>query len=332
MDVGFSADQEEIRATAREMLARRAPLTSLATVADEGRYDAALWQEIVALGWPGVAVPEQYGGLGSGAVELTILAEELGYAVAASPFISVATAITLIDNAGTDAQRGGWLQRLVAGEATATAALAASGRSELVPDAIGAAALVLVDGDRTASLVRADEASVEAVATIDPCGFYAEVAAGGGEPLSGDVAAAVDRVEVLLAAHLVGISQRALDLTVAFVAERQQFGSPVGAFQAVSHRCAEILLETERARSCVYLAAWSADSDPDRLPYAASLAKAAAVRAAAFATSAAIQLHGAVGFTWEADVHWLFKRARMVSAQFEAAAAHLSRAARLAAS
>jgi len=130
-------------------------------------------------------------------------------------------------------------------------------------------------------------------------------------PLPGDPSPGTDIAAVLLAAELVGVCQCALDTTVAYVKERKQFGAPVGSFQAVSHRCAEMLVLTEGSRSAAYAAAWAADADPTGLPEAASIAKASASEAGRDVTAAAIQLHGGIGFTWEADLHWLYKRAQL---------------------
>ena len=114
-----------------------------------------------------------------------------------------------------------------------------------------------------------------------------------------------------ISSELVGVCDRALEMTVAYVKDRKQFGVPVGAFQAVSHRCAQMLLETEQARAATAFAGWSADADPDGLAEAAAMAKAAASDAGREVTASAIQAHGGIGFTWEADVHWLFKRAQI---------------------
>jgi alkylation response protein AidB-like acyl-CoA dehydrogenase len=114
---------------------------------------------------------------------------------------------------------------------------------------------------------------------------------------------------VAVSAELVGVCDRAVEMTVAYVKERRQFGVPVGSYQAVSHRCAQMLLDSERARSSTAFAAWAADAGSERLPEAAAMAKAAASEAAVDVTASAIQAHGGIGFTWEADVHWLYKRA-----------------------
>jgi alkylation response protein AidB-like acyl-CoA dehydrogenase len=127
------------------------------------------------------------------------------------------------------------------------------------------------------------------------------------------------------------VCERALAMTVAYAKERRQFGTPVGAYQAVSHRCAQMLLDTECARAAVSFAAWAADADAELLPEAAAMAKIAASDAGRDVTAAAIQLHGGIGFTWEADVHWLYKRAQLDAALLGGARVHRARLARIAA-
>jgi alkylation response protein AidB-like acyl-CoA dehydrogenase len=121
---------------------------------------------------------------------------------------------------------------------------------------------------------------------------------------------------------VVGVCQRALDMTLEYVKDRRQFGVPVGGFQAVAHRCAQMLLYTESARSTAYFAAWAADADPERAAEAAALAAAAAADGGREVTASAIQAHGGIGFTWEADVHWLYKRAQLDSALLGGARRH----------
>ena len=135
----------------------------------------------------------------------------------------------------------------------------------------------------------------------------------------------------MLAAEVLGICQRALEMTLEYVKNRKQFGVAVGSFQAVSHRCAEMLRHTESVRSTAYFAAWAADADPDRLPEAAALAAAAAAEAGREVTASAIQAHGGIGFTWEADVHWLYKRAQLDVALLGGARRHRATLARIAA-
>jgi alkylation response protein AidB-like acyl-CoA dehydrogenase len=172
--------------------------------------------------------------------------------------------------------------------------------------------LVLVqEDDLRARVCARKEVVVEPVDSIDPTRPAARVSAASqaGEPLEGDARGGLDRALVAIASELVGVCERALTMTVAYVKERKQFGVPVGSYQAVSHRCAQMLLDTEKARSLTAFAAWAADADPQRLGETAAMAKAAASEAGVEVTSSAIQAHGGIGFTWEADVHWLYKRA-----------------------
>jgi alkylation response protein AidB-like acyl-CoA dehydrogenase len=304
MNFDFTDDQRTIKATARELLAGRSSLARVRAAAESGRDDEALWRELCGLGWPGIAVAEEHGGQGLGAVELAVLLEELGYAVAATPLLGSALAALAIEHAGSDEQRARWLPGLASGELTG-----AFGRADLVAGGADADVVVL----DAARVVARAEAGAEPLDAIDPTRRYARVR-GQGEPLPGDTAAAADRAAGAIAAELVGVCQRALDMTVAYVKERKQFGVPVGAFQAVGHRCAEMLLHTEGARSAAYFAAWAAGAAPDRLPEAAGLARAAAGEAGLEVTGSAIQAHGGIGFTWEADVHWLYKRAQLDAA------------------
>ena len=324
MDFGLTDDQRDIQRTARELLGSRAGAERVREHAEAGRTDDALWKELAELGWPGIAVAEEHGGQGLGAVELAILCEELGRTVAPVPFLPTVLAATLIEHAGSAEQRERWLPGLASGELRG----AAGDTPELVHGGAGADVIVLVSGGE-ARLVEGGEA--EPAASIDPTRPAARVPADAGEPLCGDVAAAADRALVAVAAELVGVCERALEMTVAYVKDRKQFGTPVGAYQAVSHRCAQMLLDTEGARAAVSLAAWAADADPERLPEAAAMAKAAASDAGREVTAAAIQLHGGIGFTWEADVHWLFKRAQLDAALLGGGSAHRARLARIAA-
>ena len=217
-------------------------------------------------------------------------------------------AATLIEHAGSDEQRARWLPGLASGELTG----AAGDTPELVHGGAGADVIVLVSGGE-ARAARGRRGRARRLDRLHPPRRAGRDGAAG-EPLPGDVAAAVDRALVAVAAELVGVCERALEMTVAYVKDRKQFGTPVGAYQAVSHRCAQMLLDTEGARAAVSFAAWAADADPERLPEAAAMAKAAASDAGREVTAAAIQLHGGIGFTWEADVHWLFKRAQLDAA------------------
>ena len=328
MDFGFSDEQRAIKETAREMLANRSPLAKVRQAAESRTYDDALWREICELGWPGIAIAEEHGGQGLGMVELAILCEELGYACAATPFLSNASAGIFIERAGSDRQRERWLAGIASGEGRGAAAFQPRS-NDLVPDAEGATALVLNDGDR-AVVVGGSDAQIEPVELIDATRSYANVSASAGDPLPGEVEAAADRSVVALAAELTGIAQRALEIAVEYANERQQFGRPIGAYQAVSHRCAGMLYETEEARSLTYYAAWCADAEPESLPLAASMAKARASEAAWRVTNNAIQVLGGIGFTWEHDIHFLLKRAKVGAELLGDARLHRERVASLA--
>jgi alkylation response protein AidB-like acyl-CoA dehydrogenase len=306
MNFDFDEDQHTIKATARELLAARSPFERVRASAEAGRDDDALWRELCELGWPGIAVPEAHGGQGLGVVELAVLLEELGYAVAATPLLGTALAALALERGGTPEQRDRWLPGLASGELTG-----AFGPPDLVADADGAAVLVLAGADGVRVVARED-ADVEPVAAIDPTRRYGRVQGEG--PALDAPASALDAAAAVLAAEVVGVCQRSLDMTVAYVKDRRQFGVPVGSFQAVGHRCAQMLLHTEGARSAAYSAAWAAGAAPDRLAEAAGLARVAAGDAARAVPASAIQAHGGIGFTWEADVHWLYKRAQLDAA------------------
>jgi alkylation response protein AidB-like acyl-CoA dehydrogenase len=188
--------------------------------------------------------------------------------------------------------------------------------------------IVLVEDDGSGRLLTPEDAEVSRIAAIDPTRSAARVSAaeGAGESLE-DGCPGLGCALVAVSSELVGVCERALEMTVAYVKDRKQFGVPVGAFEAVSHRCAQMLLETEQARSLVAFAAWSADADPDSLAEAAAMAKAAASQAGREVSAGAIQMHGGIGFTWEADVHWLFKRAQLDAALLGGAGRHRARVA-----
>ena len=330
MHFDLTDDQKEIRRVARELLAARSSWARVREAAEAGAaYDEGLWRELCGLGWPGIAVSEEFGGQGLGAVELAVLLEELGYACAATPFLSSAAAAAAIEACGSEEQRARWLAALAAGEATA-----GIGTRALCADGVGAAVLVLLERPSGEALL-VSGAECAPLETIDPTRRYATVSGGDAEPLGGrggaGAVAAADRVRAAVAAEVVGVAQRALEMTLAYVKERRQFGVPVGAFQAVQNRCAQMLLDVESARSTALFAAWAADAAPERLPEAAALAAAAAADGGRAVAASAIQAHGGIGFTWEADVHWLYKRAQLDAALLGGARRHRAMLASLAA-
>jgi alkylation response protein AidB-like acyl-CoA dehydrogenase len=327
MDFGLTDDQRDIQRTARDLLGERARPERVREHAEAGSVDEALWRELCELGWPGIAISEEHGGQGLGRIELSILCEELGRSLAPVPFLGSALAATLIEHAGSPEQCKRWLGGLAVGEITGALGVAVEGTAELVGGAADAAVIVLVEEDGSGRILTPEQAEVSPAASIDSTrpAAHVSVSEDAGEALTGDVSAGIDRALVAVSSELVGVCERALEMTVAYVKERKQFGVPVGAYQAVSHRCAQMLLDTERARSTAAFAAWSADADPSGLAEAAAMAKASASEAGREVTASAIQAHGGIGFTWEADVHWLYKRAQLDAVLLGGAKRHRAR-------
>ena len=289
-----------------------------------GGGDDAFWGELSAAGWAGAAVAEEFGGQGLGTVELALVCEALGRSLAPSTFFGNAAAAVLLAAAGDHAQRERWLPGMAGGEARgAVGTIAADGRA-LVFDGAGAAVFILV-GAGGAVLTAADGCVLEPIEGVDLTRRLFAVSATATEALSGDVAAGVDRAEVLLSGELIGVANRAMDLAVEHARTREQFGRPIGAYQAVSHRCADMLLDVESARSAVLFAAWTADHNPAALPRAASIAKVAGAQGAWRVATSALQVHGGIGFTWEHDCHLLLRRAVASGHSLGSVAAHLDR-------
>jgi alkylation response protein AidB-like acyl-CoA dehydrogenase len=329
MEFDFSDEQREIKSTAREFLASRFKPERVRELAESGSpYDDSVWSEMCELGWPGIAISEEHGGQGLGVVELVILLEEAGYALAPSPMISNAYAGALIQAAGSDEQKSRWLPGIASGEERGAAEFT-NDPVPVVGAAGGSSVLVLGDGDG-AKLIPTADAELEELPLIDRTRAYFKVTAGGGERLPGDVGPAVAAGAVALAAESVGVAQRALEIAVSYAKEREQFGRPIGSYQAVSHRLTDMLWEVEEARSLTYYAGWCADAQPESLPLAASMAKARASDAASAVTHEAIQTLGGIGFTWEHDIHFFLKRARVSAQLMGSAGQHRDRVAELA--
>jgi alkylation response protein AidB-like acyl-CoA dehydrogenase len=343
-------EQQQIKSTAREFLASRYKPERIRelTETDQG-FEESDWQQMVELGWPGLALPEEHGGQGLGIVELAAVFEEMGYALAPSPLLSNTVAGLALALCGSEQQKSEFLAPLAAGERRGTLALIDAGS----PGAIGEFEMEAREGDRGVVLdgekvlvMDADAADFMLVATsdgkrhvvdsaqsgvsltpepsIDPTRrFYSvrfdgvEVAAERTLPAEGeDYRDVLRRICVAISAELTGIAQRTMEMAVEYAKERQQFGRPIGSYQAVSHRCAQMLLETEGARSATYYAAWAADASPEDLPVAASMAKAYASDAGWRVANASLQVHGGIGFTWEHDLHLWLKRAKVDAAIF----------------
>ena len=324
MNFDFTDDQRAIKETARDLLAKRFKLEKLRELAESKTYADDAWSEVSELGWPGIFIAEENGGQGLGILELVILLEELGYVLAPVPFLSNAAAGLILQDAGATDR----LEGVATGQQRGTVGVVRDGRAALVPDAEESDFIVLLDGTE-ATLVERGDAQIEPIDAIDPTRRYAAVTANGGESL-GDVSRGRDLISLAVAAELVGISQRVLEMAVEYAKDRKQFDRPIGAYQAVSHACAEMLKQVEGARSLVYYAGWAADAAPDEFSLAASMAKAYASDAGWNVSASALQVHGGIGFTWEHDLHWFLKRAKTDGVLYGSARDHRERVAELA--
>jgi alkylation response protein AidB-like acyl-CoA dehydrogenase len=347
----LSDSQQAIRQTAREFLAARFSPTEVRRLAfdDERGFTDAQWDELAELGWPALILSEGDGGLGLGAVELAVVQEELGYALAPTPLLSTIAAALLIAAAGSGEQRSSWLPRIAAGETLATLATLdgdtpvqarggiLSGEKIAVPDADAVDLLVVATEAGVHHLVDPRDPGVgrTPTASLDPtrkrCAIsFDEVP---GEPLAlpaaAEVARAYDTIALASAAESVGVAQRALELAVAYAKERLQFGRPIGSYQAVSHACARMLLETESARSAVLYAAWTLDQHRPDASRAVSVAKVCAGEAGWRVPAAALQVHAGVGYTWEHDLQLWLKRGRANAQSWGGRRHHLARVADL---
>jgi alkylation response protein AidB-like acyl-CoA dehydrogenase len=354
-------EQQAIKSTAHDFLASRFKSERVREIAEsEDGFDPGAWKEMADLGWTGLALPEEWGGQGLGIVELAVLFEEMGYALAPSPLLSNTVAGLALSLCGSDEQRERWLRPLAHGELRGAPALwdagepavpgnftmpaeadgdgvVLNGEKALVMDAGSADFFLVATADGRRHLVEAGaegvtvvpEPSIDLTRRLSTVRFDG-VRVAAADTLPGEEAEyypVLFRVCVALAAESTGIAQRALEMAVEYAKDRQQFGRPIGAYQAVSHRCAQMLLETENARSAVYGAAWAADAEPESLPLAASMAKAYASDAGWRVPNASIQVHGGIGFTWEHDLHFFLKRGRGNAAIFGDAKWHRERVA-----
>ena len=329
MNFDFTDDQQAIKRTANELLAARFKPERVRELAEVGAYDDDAWREMSELGWAGIFIDEEHGGQGLGIVELVILMEELGYALAPVPFLSNAAAGLALQLAGTDEQKERWLPGIASGEARGTVGVLRDGEARLVPDADSAEVIVLIGLDGATTVVEASSAEIEPFEAMDRTRRFARVRADGGEALGGDHLAAADRIATAISAETVGVAQRAMEMAVDYARERKQFGRPIGSYQAVSHRCAQMLLEVEGSRSAAYYAGWCADAEPDSLPAAASMAKAYSSDAGWRICGSSLQVHGGIGFTWEHDLHFYLKRAKTNAMLYGSAREHRERVAEL---
>jgi len=349
MNFAFSEEQEELRRITRQFLESKSPESEVRRLMDtEEGYDEKVWSQMAnELGLQSLIIPEEFGGQGFTFVELTVVLEEMGRALLCAPyFSSCVLAANALIHSGDDAAKQAHLPGIASGETIATLAFTEpngkwdesgieatatkdgdayklSGTKMFVLD--GAQANLLIVAAKTdagTSLFAVDPAGSGVtrtnLATMDQTRKQAKIeldgAAGTLIGTDGGGWATLERVldlaAVALAAEQVGGAQKVLEEAVQYAKDRVQFGRPIGSFQAIKHKCADMLLEVESAKSAAYYAAWCASELNDELPSVASLAKAYCSEAYFHAAAENIQIHGGIGFTWEHPAHLYFKRAK----------------------
>jgi alkylation response protein AidB-like acyl-CoA dehydrogenase len=329
MDFAFTPEQQDLRAAIRDVAADQCPPERRReAISDHEAYDAKLWQLVAGeLGLVGIAVSEANGGVGGSFVDAGVVIEEAGAALLPVPLTTAIVAAAAADR-GDHAVAADLLPSVASGQRTI--ALAVAPDVESTDDTLRGLADHVIDGHRADVLVVAARDGLWAVATDEPGLFvtgapsldlsrwHAAVSFDGvhGRHL-GDAAAsaaAVDLLRVGLALEAVGVARQCLVTTVDYLKTRIQFGKPIGSFQALQHRAADLAVALEAATSTAYYAAWVAADSPGELPVVAPLANAVCADAASRITAEAIQLHGGIGFTWEHDAHLYFKRATALRA------------------
>jgi len=347
MNFDFSAEQLQLRDEARRFLQDRCPPAAVRAILDGPEpYDRALWAGVAEMGFLGVRIPEEHGGLGLGFLELCVIAEELGRALAPLPFSSsVYLATEALLAAGGEAQKARWLPRLAAGEAVGAFALAegpgqvtpATIRAEARGGALFGAKLAVADGDVADFAVVAAQSdgglslflvdlahpAVErrAVETLDPTRSHARLVFAGapaellGRPGEGWalVQQALDRAAVLTAFEQLGGADKALEAARDYALERMAFGRQIGSFQAVKHMLADMYVSAALARANAYFGAWALASGAPELPAAAASARISATHAFQLCAKNNIQVHGGMGFTWAFDCHLYYRRSNLLA-------------------
>ena len=347
MDFDFSDDQKFLKNEARKFLDGRSPVSVVRGVLnDETKaYDAGLWKAIGEQGWLGAAIPVEHGGLGLGHLELCVIAEELGRCLAPTPFSStvyfVAEALML---AGSDAQKAKWLPKIAAGDVIGCFATVerpgtltdAQVQARVEGGKLTGVKIPVTDGDvadlavvlareggkTRLFLVELAGAGVtrEVLQTLDPTRSAARLTFNGAaaEPL-GDAGeglalaqGVLDRAAVLLAFEQIGGADRALEMAKDYAMNRYAFGRPIGSYQAIKHKLADMYIKTELARSNAYYGAWALSTGAAELPLAAAAARVAACDAFWYAAKENLQTHGGMGYTWEVDCHLYYRRAQQL--------------------
>ncbi|MGH6993420.1 MAG: acyl-CoA dehydrogenase family protein [Caulobacteraceae bacterium] len=347
MDFDFSDDQKSLKAEARKFLEARCTSAVVRGVLDDPKksYDENLWKAVAGMGWLGATIPEEHGGLGLGRLELCAIAEELGRALAPLPFASsVYFAAEALMLAGSDAQKEKWLPKIASGEAIGCFASVerpgtlteAQVQARVEAGRLSGTKVPVTDGDiANLAVVLAREAGrvslflvdlsaggvrAETLQTLDPTRSVAKLTFEGapaerlGEAGEGMALAEglLDRAAVLLAFEQIGGADRALEMAKGYALERYAFGRPIGSYQAIKHKLADIYIKNELARSNAYYGAWALDSGAAELPLAAAAARVAATEAFWNDAKENLQTHGGIGFTWQVDCHLLYRRAQQL--------------------
>ena len=335
MYFALTDDQREFDNAVRSYLAERFDGEAVRGVvenADDTGNPAALWKAAAEQGWLAVTVPEEHDGLGLGVVEAQVISRALGAGTAPSAWRGTVLAAEAVRLAGSPEQQAAWLPRLASGDAVGAFTLRGSAPGTLPAVEYGAVADVVVapSGD---GLTLVTGASATPRGSYDGTVRLADLDAGEGEALPGATADVVadltDRATVLVAADLVGIAREALTRTVDYDRDRKQFGVAVGSFQAIKHALADLHVNVTMAEHAVLYAAHAVDTRPDGSDLAIAVAKAKASDVAIDATAAMIQYHGGIGYTWEHEAHFFYKRAKRLAAQFGDADAQRERIAAL---
>ena len=334
MELAFTDDQLELRSSVRSVLERECPTTLVRAVVEKGApsVDAdELWQRIVDLGWPAVTVPESAGGLGLGWVELAVVLEELGRFIAPVPFTSTVT--QYLPHVAASSALAGAVASGARGALVVLPGDAVEGTSGYVLGVPGADLLAVVAGGRVHVLAAdAPGVSIAPVQALDPSRPIGRVTFEGGvvadEVLDLPPSAFYEAV-LGIAIETVGTCQAIFDLALEHARTRVQFGVPIGSFQAIKHKFADLFVALEKARSAAYFAAACLAEGDTRAPLAASMAKAAAGDCQRVVAQEGIQILGGMGFTWEHDMHLFVKRAKTGEALFGSASDHRARIADL---
>ena len=352
MNFDFSDEQKQMRDEARKFLAQKCPPKAVRAVLDgNATYDKELWKGLAEMGFIGVAIPEEFGGTGAGHLELCVIAEEMGRALAPVPFSStVYLAVEALMIAGSKEQKKKWLPAIASGDAIGTLALfegkgnpspqaikltasngSLNGVKKPVPD--GAIADFAIVAARTGSSGRETDISLfivdmkgegveaKALTNVDPSRGQAEVTFKNckAEPLGAAnegwsiVTRVLDRAAVLLAFEQVGGADRALEMGRDYALDRIAFGRPIGSFQAVKHLLADMYVSATLARSNCYYGAWALSTNSSELPEAAASARISATQAFQHCSKNNIQVHGGMGFTWEFDCHMYYRRSNALA-------------------